>query len=72
MLCMFFYEVGTNVKRILSRGGNRINHILNERNCLAFCIIHCSLHQRSAVSTSLNLSGLHPHNRLYQSNHLFS
>lgn len=54
----FLNYSGINIKRILSRGGNRIDHILDERNCLTLCIIHRSLHQRSAVST-LNLSGLH-------------
>lgn len=71
MLCMFFDYSGINIKRILSRGGNRIDHILDERNCLTLCIIHRSLHQGSAVST-LNLSGLHSHDRLYHSNHPFS
>ena len=56
----FFDYSGINIKRILSRGGNRIDHILDERNCLTLCIIHRSLHQGSAVST-LNLSGLHSH-----------
>lgn len=72
MLCMGFFDYsGINIKRILSRGGNRIDHILDERNCLTFCVIHRSLHQGSAVST-LNLSGLHSHDRLYHSNHPFS
>ena len=71
MLCMVLNHSGINIKRILSRGGNRIDHILDERNCLTFCVIHRSLHQGSAVST-LNLSGLHSHDRLYHSNHPFS
>ena len=63
-------DSGPDVKGILRGLGYGGNHVVDEGKRLAFRVVHGPLHQGGALGT-LDLSGLHPHNRFYHSGHSF-